>query len=378
MNIAKKIVKLSLAGVFGLVFLAAAGQQTSKPSEMAPEANQAAPALGQETPEPDEKELIDAIIQSSLDRLKRQFPPGTRPVQRDAHPKAHGLVSAEFIVLDGLPPELRYGVFKEPHTFEALIRFSAGGVETQPDNERGGGGMAIKLLGVPGEKILPEEKDATTQDFVLISAPQFMIRNLADYALLHQFIDKGDQLGFFKTRPEEAKAIRAITDPPFNNPMQVRYWSMVPFKLGPGAMKYSAKPISRTANAPPATLGPNFLHEAMVKQLKTEDVYFEFLVQLQNDPVKMPIEDALTLWDEAQSPFQRVAIIRIPKQDVDAPGRRDLAENLAFNPWHSLPEHRPLGSMNRARRAIYETISDFRRKTNGVSTEEPTAIPWSK
>jgi hypothetical protein len=54
-----------------------------------------------------------------------------------------------------------------------------------------------------------------------------------------------------------------------------------------------------------------------------------------------------------------------------------IAENLAFNLWHSLPEHRPLGSINRSRPVIYELISDFRRKTNGVPTEEPTAIPWS-
>jgi hypothetical protein len=377
MNIPKKIVKLSLAaGVFVLAFIGAAGQQTTAPSETAPAAKQATPALGQETLEPHEKELTDEIVRSTLARLQAQFPPGRRPVERDAHPKTHGLVSAQFIVLDGLPPQLRYGVFKEPHTFDALIRFSAGGVETQPDNDRGGGGMAIKLLGVPGEKILAAERDADTQDFIMINAPTFIVRNLADYELLHQAIDRGDQMAFFRTRPEEAKVIKTITDAPFNNPMQVRYWSMVPYKLGPGAMKYSAKPISRTENTPPATRGPDFLHEAMVEQLKTEDVYFEFMVQLQNDPVKMPIEDALTLWDEAQSPFQRVAIIRIPKQDVDAPGRQTIAENLAFDPWHSLPEHRPLGSMNRARRVIYEIIADFRRKANGASTEEPKAIPW--
>ena len=280
MNIPKKIAELSLGGVCVLAFIGAAGQQTTAPSETAPAAKQATPALGQETLEPHEKELTDEIVRSTLERLKSQFPPGRRPVQRDAHPKTHGLVSAEFIVLDGLPQQLRYGVFKEPHKFDALIRFSAGGVETQPDNDRGGGGMAIKLLGVPGEKILEAERDADTQDFIMINAPTFMVRNLADYELLHQAIDRGDQMAFFRTRPEEAKVIKAITDAPFNNPMQVRYWSMVPYKLGPGAMKYSAKPISRNENTPPATRGPDFLHEAMVKQLKTEDVYFEFMVQL--------------------------------------------------------------------------------------------------
>ena len=236
--------------------------------------------------------------------------------------------------------------------------------------------MAIKLLGVKGEKIVQAEKNALTQDFVMINAPTFFVRNLADYELLHQFIDKGDQLGFFKTRPQEAMAIRAITDSPFNNPVQVRYWSQTPYKLGPSAIKFSAKPISLTANEAPPTMGGDFLNEAMAKQLGAEDVYFDFMVQLQTDPVKMPIEDSLVEWDENLSPFRRVALIRIPKQNINAENRMAIAENLAFNPWHSLPEHQPLGSINRSRLVIYEVISEFRRKTNGVTTEEPATIPW--
>jgi hypothetical protein len=53
----------------------------------------------------------------------------------------------------------------------------------------------------------------------------------------------------------------------------------------------------------------------MVKQVGAEEVVFEFLVQLQKDPVKMPVEDALTEWKESDSPFVRVALLRIPRQD---------------------------------------------------------------
>src|SRR4029079_15029439 len=97
-----------------------------------------------------------------------------------------------------------------------------------------------------------------------------------------------------------------------------------------------------------------------------EDVYFEFMVQLQTDPVRMPVEDPAIVWDEALSPFQRVALIRIPKQDPTA--FRDLAvgEQLSFTPWHALPEHRPLGSINRARREIYRAISQQRHELQGV------------
>jgi hypothetical protein len=144
--------------------------------------------------------------------------------------------------------------------------------------------------------------------------------------------------------------------------------------LGPNAIKFSAKPIFRTANSPPETEGPDFLREAMRQQLSEDDVYFDFLVQVQTDPVKMPIEAPLTVWDEALSPFQRVAIIRIPRQDVSLKGV-EMAETLAFTPWHSLPEHRPIGNMNRARKVIYDMVSEFRRTTNGVGLEEPTKLP---
>ncbi|HEY9664884.1 MAG TPA: catalase family protein, partial [Allocoleopsis sp.] len=335
-------------------------------------------ALAQETIEPGEAELIDSILNASLERLHRQFPPGTRPVLRDAHPKAHGLVNAQFIVLDNLPEDLRSGVFKQPRTFDALIRFSAGNVEVQEDTMPQAAGMAIKLLGVEGEKLLESEQNATTQDFVMINFPTFFVRNLQDYELLHQDLLNGRLEKFFETRPAELKAIMGMRSQPFFNPVQVRYWSQTPYLLGTNAIKFSAIPISRTTNQPPETMGPNFLREVMKQQVGSEDVYYEFAVQRQTDPATMPVEDPLELWDEAASPFQQVAIIRIPKQDIDAEGRVEIAENLAFTPWHSLPEHRPLGSMNRSRRPIYTAIAEFRRKTNNVSLDEPTQIPWER
>jgi hypothetical protein len=236
--------------------------------------------------------------------------------------------------------------------------------------------MAIKLLGVPGVKLLQREKDAQTQDFIMINAPVFFVRNLKDYSLLHEELAKGQLAAFFQNRPAETEAIKIIRGQQLFNPVQVRYWSMTPYLLGDRAIKFSASPLSRTANTPPDTRGPDFLREVMKKQVGSEDVYYEFGVQLQSDTTTMPVEDPLVMWDEKISPFQRVAIIRIPKQDITADGRAEIAENLSFTPWHSLPEHRPLGSNNRARRAIYEAISDFRHKLNGVATQEPTEIPW--
>jgi hypothetical protein len=66
-----------------------------------------------------------------------------------------------------------------------------------------------------------------------------------------------------------------------------------------------------------------------------------------------------------------VATIVIPKQNFDTPEQNTFGENLSFNPWHSLPEHRPLGSLNRMRKMVYERISRVRHEMNSVPRREP-------
>ena len=74
----------------------------------------------------------------------------------------------------------------------------------------------------------------------------------------------------------------------------------------------------------------------------------------------MPIEDATVEWKEEDSPWHVVARIRIPPQDVGNAETVRECEESAFNPWYSLVEHRPLGSMNRSRREIYHALAAFR------------------
>jgi hypothetical protein len=37
---------------------------------------------------------------------------------------------------------------------------------------------------------------------------------------------------------------------------------------------------------------------------------------------------------------------------------------MSFNPWQSLAEHRPIGGINRVRRAIYAETAQFRGEEN--------------
>ncbi len=121
--------------------------------------------------------------------------------------------------------------------------------------------------------------------------------------ILHEHLDQGRLPEFFQTRPEEMRAVMVVRGQRISSPIQVRYWSMSPYRLADRAIKFFATPISRTTNKPPAETGPDFKRDVMMEQLGEEDVYYKSGVQLQADPVSMPVEDPVVLWDETEAPF---------------------------------------------------------------------------
>ena len=325
-----------------------------------------------------EQEIISSFeeqhAENLLSRLKEQLieehPSGIMP--RDAHPKMHGLVEAEFTVHDDLPNVYKIGIFEHAKTFKTWVRFSNANGAAQPDLKRDIRGIAIKLTHVPGEKLNitanGNEPDCIdNQDFLLISTDAFLCDDIQTFDGMVKAIQGSwwQKLWFFATHPsviwQLVKSFKV-----FANPLQIRYFSCTPYLLGEQAVKYCVTPVIRTCDYIPPDPGDNFLRLAMKQQLQTEAAEFVFGIQLQANPRSMPIEDASACWDETESPFVPVATLRIPVQDFDTPERNEQGENMRFSPWHCLPVHRPLGSINRARRLVYHGISELRRRVNGV------------
>jgi hypothetical protein len=105
----------------------------------------------------------------------------------------------------------------------------------------------------------------------------------------------------------------------------------------------------------------------LIQRLKPSDtnkpVRFKFQIQkrdLKSLQIPTDIEDACTEWPEATFPFIDVATITILPQEFDSAEQRAACEKLVFTPWHGLQEHRPLGGINRMRKAVYEASSQFR------------------
>lgn len=110
----------------------------------------------------------------------------------------------------------------------------------------------------------------------------------------------------------------------------------------------------------------------MIKTLNRQDVVFDLLIQIQTDPFWMPIENAAMRWSEKLSPFIPAATVHIPQQKFASEAQFAFVRNLKMNPWHCLPEHRPLGNQNRARRRMYDELSRFRQEMNATPRLEPT------
>lgn len=344
------------------------------------QANGYCPVLNEEYEPADEQESTAAVVVASVKHVQGEYDEGQRPALRDAHPKAHGCVTAFFEVDNtALPESMRVGVFaKDGHEFPAWIRFSNGSFTVSPDPEGDIRGMALKLMEVPGTKVLERQKDAQTQDFLMINTPVLMVRNAYDYVEFSTKAFDGNPVSFFFDLNPLEWNIRELTivlktlAKKIASPLKSRYWSTTPYKLGEEfTIKYSARPCSGESNDRPRDAGDDYLSEVLASTLAVQDGCFEFLVQPQTDARKMPIEDPTLEWDDKDSPFLVAGRIHVPVQSFQSDAQKDFCEHLSFNPWHSLPEHAPVGGINRVRKAVYDAISTLRHDLNERPQVEP-------
>jgi len=333
-------------------------------------------ALAEEKPFDGEDEFVDSIIDTFMSQMRGLWKP--RGFERGGNTKTHGIVRAEFIVHPNLPDQFRHGIFAKPQTFRAWVRFSGPGPYITPDiDDVGFMSISIKLLGVPGPKLMDEEK--YTQDFFGVSTPTFVTPDVRANAQLQKESLKNASIFYFVNRNQPHLLdfiMQGLWVKTQSSPFEAPYFSCVPYLLGEGqAMQYSVWPKT-TARTPiprlPFRPPDNYLREAMVKALNGADVELDFRIQLQTDSFLMPIENAAVLWPQKLSPRVSVATLRIPRQKFDSPAQINFEKQLSYNPWHCIPEHRPLGNQSRARKRMYLALSTFRHQMNAIPHYEPT------
>ena len=269
-------------------------------------------ALAEEKPLPGEEEFVDSIIASFQAQMRGLWKPGG--FERGGNTKTQGIVRAEFIVHEGLPAEMRHGIFAAPKTYRAWVRFSGPGPYITPDiDDVGFMSISIKLMGVPGPKLMSEEQG--TQDMFGVSPPTFVTPDVKANAQLQIESLKNASIFYFANlhRPHILDGImQGLFIKTQSSPFEAPYFSCVPYLLGAGqAMQYSVWP--KTKKRTP-----------------------------------------------------------IPRQKFDSPAQMEFAKRLSYNPWHSIAEHRPLGNQSRARRRMYLALSTLRHEMNAIPHYEPT------
>ena len=343
--------------------------------------------------QPGEAEIFDQITATMLD-ISRHVGERQRHTVRSVHAKSHGLLRAELTVLDGLPAELRQGLFARPASYGAIMRFSTNPGDILSDHISTPRGLAIKIVGIEGE-MLPSHAGEHTQDVVMVNAKAFgapdatgflgglkvLDKHVDDSEALKQTVSSGAQLveGVLEAFGGGSATVKGFGHLP-THPLGETYSTVVPVRFGDYFGKLELVPVSHNLVE---LCGKHIEHphdwnavkHAIVAFFSGQTAVWELRVQLCTDLDKMPVEDASVQWDETLSPYQTVAQLTATKQDAYSDARRVFVdEQMTFNPWHCLAAHRPLGNIMRSRFKAYQASANYRQAAEGRTRVEPKSI----
>ncbi len=346
----------------------------------------------------DSIEAIAALIIRHIDRQQAS------PKQRDQHPKQHGCVMARFCVepylWQKLPESCRIGLFRQPHTFPAWVRFS--NLNETDDSKGDIHGMAVKVMVEEDRESSQPERQTKTQDFIFIDVPRFFIKGVQPYLELFQILDLAAAFkdSSIAKPPSKNKVVLllkilarllAFLVPSLSpqqwrfrelwilisakvqkklfrmsSPLDQPYWSTTPYRLGSSnqAVKYIVRPSTINKTLKPKRYTPNYLRDALVEHLthQQHQARFDFYIQVKENPALTDLDDSTTEWINV--PEYKVATLQIPPQQFYTEAELAFGEDFSFTPWHCLPEHEPLGSMNAIRQRVYLLAAQRRNDLN--------------
>jgi hypothetical protein len=338
---------------------------------------------------PDEIDDTRRVVEA-LKALLQRHREKTGRFRGDVHVKTHGCATAEFRVLPNLPLELAQGIFQHPRTFSAMVRFSNSSSQPQADLIPDGRGLAIKVFEVDGVPLDSGEQHIRTQDFVMVNHPVFFARNVKDFLRLEEVLVSsndnpvsmvaegltgGDWNPLNWHWREAVTALRIASHLPAH-PASNTYYGMAPIRYGQYVGKYRIRhagdlPGQWMDLASRLATQPDALRLMLEETLRSQQLLFEFQVQLRTSAESMPVEDATIEWPESESPYRTVALLMLLRQAIDTEQHKADCRKLAFNVWHAIEDHRPLGGINRLRREVYPISAAWRLRESAVSPEPP-------
>lgn len=309
----------------------------------------------QERVAPDEAQRHEAYAAEFAQiqaRRSQRWGPG-----RALHRKQLCAAQGTLEVLDGLPAFARHGLFEHPHDHEVWVRLSNGGFDRAPDRVPDVRGFAIRVFGVDGPAALGGATDS--QDFTLINHESFAFAGADEFihfaaaasrgggALFRYVLRRYGVLG----GPRKLAGLVRSQARPFTGFATETLYSAVPMANGPYAVRLRLQP-SPTNGAPSGGAREDWAAD-FAARLREQPLHWDLQVQYFAAEDVTPIEDASVSWP---TPYTTVARLMLPQQDIASAEGQALAQKvdaIAIDPWHALAEHRPLGDVQRARKAVY-------------------------
>lgn len=345
----------------------------------------------QENEEADIQHIVEYMAQTHTQVFDKH-----RHAVRDAHAKSHGFLKGILIIPENLPNHLAQGIFAHPGYYDVIVRLSAASGDLRSDKTPAPHGFALKILNVPGERLLPEDSsDGKNQDFLMVNIPVLAFGTVRKYMQMLPFIIEGERMPELVMRSlrnvirgmdhllnraglPASTMIKGLARSQ-HHVLGETYHSMAALRYGNYIAKMSVAPESESVKQLTG-LQMHIQDDSGIRDLvqdffKHNTAEYVIRAQLCTHLGRMPVEDASVLWDEDESPHQAIGTLHFPRQNTFSPARRVYSDDvLSFTPWHGVKQHQPLGSIMRVRMQAYERSSCFRHCMNIQPRTEPNDI----
>jgi len=273
---------------------------------------------------------------------------------------------AELRFVDDLPEDLCAGFAQPGKAYSTIVRLSNADGEPKADSKPDLRGIALRVAAGDGE----------THDLLATNFPVSHARNARQFVAFAMATAGGTLsrlLGLIGLSIAfgPAETVRMVGNVRKARQRKVTslaletYWSRGAIRWGETlAVRYLIRPAPGVAPAPnPSRQEPDFLSSELTRRLEDGDVHFDVCIQRFVDDRSTPIEDTAVEWTERASAPVAVAVLTIRKPGggtAEAIAEARSIDELAFNPWNTTDMFRPLGNLNRARKAVYDAGSAHR------------------
>ena len=314
-------------------------------------------------------ETMNRMQEHNFDRHRRAF--------TATHVKTQGIVKGTLTVGE-LPTHLRQGLFATPGTYPVAARYANEPVFLQADQEPGPRGLALRVFDVKGERLqgIHGNEKLSTQDFFWNNAPMIELTDVdtcLDIMQLREkyFHDPAALFRHMKLRADLVKQHAPFLLPNTNIASHSMYTQSA-FRFGDYYGHMMLEPVhSAPADKVSSSDPHNVLKDWLFDYFSGNTAKYLFKIQLGTSPEHHPTEDASVVWDEATAPYSTIGTVEFPPQDSFKQERRVFWENrMALHPWRCLEAHRPLGSINRLRKGVYDASRARREALNASQSEE--------